>query len=64
MESVIHQALGHVFHFDAGALPLAEINDALVRNEAVLAFEEDREIAVEPFRHVVCIQDGHLGGLH
>ena len=61
VKAVIHQALGHVFHFDAGAFPLAQIQDAFVRDEAAFAFEENREICVQPLRDVVRVQDRNLG---
>jgi len=61
VKAVIHQTLGHVFHFDAGALAGAQVEDAFVRDEIVFAFEEDREMQVEPFRDVVGVQDSDLG---
>ena len=62
MESVIHQSLGHVFHFDAGAFPVAQIENAFVRDETAFAFEQNREITIESFRDVIGIQDRDFGG--
>ena len=53
MKAVIHQTFGHVFHFDAGALPLTKIDNAFMRNESTLAFEQDREMWIETSRDVV-----------
>ncbi len=61
MEAVVHQPLRHVVHLDARvAFHLAQIDDALVRDEAVLALVEDGEVRVEPARHVVGVEDGDL----
>ena len=37
VKAVIHQTLGDVFHFDARALARPQVENALVRHEAVLA---------------------------
>ena len=62
MEAVIHEALGHVFHFDAGALfPFAQVEDAFVSHAAVFAFVKNGEMRFEAPGHVVGIEDGNLG---
>ena len=53
VKSVIHQALCHVFDFDAGAFALAQIDDALVRDEAVLTLEEHWKVWIEPLGDVI-----------
>ena len=58
MKAVIHQTLGHVFDFDAGAFALAQVEDALVRDQAAFAFVEHREMRVEAFGDVVGVQNG------
>ena len=62
MKAVIHQSFGDVFDFDASALPLAQIDDAFVRDEPAFSFEENGEITIEPLRDVVRIQDRDLRG--
>src|SRR5579884_3136972 len=62
VKPIIHQTLCHVFYFDAGAFPLAQINDAFVRNEAVFALEQHGEIWPEPFGDVIGVEDGDLAG--
>ena len=58
MEAVIHQAFGDVFHGDA--LELAQVQDALVRDEIAVAAVEDGEIVLEPPGDVIRIEDGIL----
>src|SRR5437763_182514 len=59
VEAVVHQPLRHVLHLDAGvALHLAQIEDALVRDGAVLPDVEDREVRREALGDVVRVEDG------
>ena len=60
MKAVIHQPLGHVFDSTPALLQRAQIEDALVRDEAVPAFEEHREISVQPLGDVIGVEDGEL----
>ncbi len=39
MKAVIHQTFCHVSNFNAGAFPLAQIDNAFVRDQAMLPFE-------------------------
>jgi hypothetical protein len=55
VKAVIHQTLGYVFDFDPRAFPLAKIDNAFVRDEAVFAFEKNWKVRVEPFGDVVCV---------
>ena len=60
MEAIIHQALGHVFHLDAGAFAWTKIENAFVRDQAVPTLEEDRKMRVETFGYVVGVEDRDL----
>ena len=62
MKSVIHQTFCHVFDFDARGFPLAKIDDAFVGDEAAFAFEQNREMRVEPFGNVIRVQNCDLAG--
>ena len=57
VEAVIHQTLGHVFDFDASAFAGPQIEDAFVSDQAVLTFEQDRKMSVQPLRDVIGVQD-------
>ena len=58
VESEIHEALGDVLDFDAGALfPFAQIKDALMGDAAGFAFVEDREMCAESNGHVVSVEN-------
>ena len=59
--AVIHQALGGVVHFEAVFFPAAQVDDALVGDEAAVAAIEDGEEGVEARGHVVGGEDGQLG---
>ena len=62
METVIHEALGHVFHFDAGTLlPFTQVEDAFVGHTAVFAFVENGKMRLEALGHVVGIENGNFG---
>ena len=62
VKSVIHEALGHILDFDAGALlPLAEVEDAFVGHSSAFALVEDGEMRIEALCHVVGVEDGDLG---
>ena len=63
MEAEVHQALGDIGHFDAVFLPLATIQDHLVRAAAVAAAVQGGVAILQRFLDVVRIQDGHLGCL-
>src|ERR1035438_3954837 len=61
MKSVIDQPFRDVFDFHVrGCLELTTINDAFVRDEIAVALVKRRETSFEPFRNVVCVQDGNL----
>ena len=61
METIVDQAFGDVIYFDVGGLfELAEIEDALVGDEAVGAFVEDGVVIFEPFGDVVGTEDGNF----
>ena len=62
MESVIHQSLRHIFHFDAGAFPIAQIKNAFVGDETAFAFEQDWKITIESFCDVIRVQDRDFRG--
>ena len=63
VEAVVHQPLRDVLGVDAAALlQLAQIEDALVRDAAVRAVVEHREVRREPRRDVVRVEDRDLGG--
>ena len=65
MEAVIDDALGDVFDLDPRrCFERPAIDDALVRDEAVLSGIERRIVLGEATRHVVGVEDRHLGGLH
>ena len=40
-----------------------QVQDELVRAGAVFAAEQDGVVLLEALRHVVCVQDGKLGGV-
>ena len=62
MKSVIHEALGHILDFDAGALlPLSEVEDAFVGHSSAFTLVEDGEMRIEALCHVVGVEDGDLG---
>ena len=63
MVAVIHEALGGIFDFEAVFFPRAEIDDALVGDEAGVAAVEDREIGREAGGDVVGFEDRVLGRL-
>ena len=64
METKIHEALGDVLDFDAGALfPFAQIKDALVRDATGFAFVENREMPAESCGDVVCVEDRDRRGI-
>ena len=61
MEVVVGEALGHVRLGDAcRRLELAQVEDELVRAQALLAGEEHLVGAREARGHVVGVEDGHL----
>ena len=61
MKAVIHQPLGHVL--DGDALELAQVEDALVRDQIAVALVEHREILLEPLGDVVGVEDRELAWL-
>lgn len=64
VESKIHEALGNIFDFDAGALfPFAQIKDALVRDAAGFAFVKDREMPAESCGDVVRVENRDRRGI-
>ncbi len=64
VESVVHQALGDILHFDSRwRLELAQIEYALVCDGAVGPLVEHRVVLFEHLRHVVGVQDGDLRGV-
>src|SRR2546423_2288206 len=63
VKAIIHQAFCHVFDFDPGAFPLAKIDDAFVRNEAVFAFEKNWKVWIEPFGDVICVENCDIARL-
>jgi len=48
--------------FDAGASPLAQVNNAFVRDQTVLALEQDGKERVESFSDVISVENCHLAG--
>ena len=64
MEAIIHQALGHILHAEAGALfQPAEVDNALMGDEATGAGVKDGKMRGQTLGHVVRIEDGNDGGL-
>src|SRR5690606_8175927 len=61
--TVVHETLGGVVHLDAVLLPTAQIDDALVRDEAGVAAVEHREKRLQALGDVVGVEDGDLGRL-
>ena len=61
VEAVIHQTLCHIFDFNACASPLAQVDDALVRDETMLALEKNGKVRIEPFSDVISVENRHLG---
>jgi hypothetical protein len=61
--AVIHETLGGVFGFDAVFLPAAQIDDALVGDQAGCAAIKNREIVLQAGGDVVGVEDGDFGGL-
>ncbi len=60
MEAVIHEALGEVF--DGDGLEAAQVEDALVGDEAGRALVENRIVLGEAAGDVVGVEDGELRG--
>ena len=60
MKAVIHEPLGDVF--GGHAFEVAQIEDALVRDEAAVAAVERREIFLQPLGDVIRIENGDLRG--
>jgi HAMP domain-containing protein len=64
VEAEVHQALGHVFVRDAGlVLQRAQVDDALVRDQAVVARVQHRVVRRQAARDVVRVQDRRFGGV-
>ncbi|ENO95722.1 putative metal-dependent RNase [Thauera phenylacetica B4P] len=64
MEAEVHQALGHVVDADAGAvLERTQVEDALVRDQAVLAAVEHRVVRLEALGDVVGVEDRRHRGV-
>ncbi len=63
VEAEVHQALGHVFVADAGlVLQWTQVDDALVRDQAVVAGVQHRVVRGQAARDVVGVEDRHFGG--
>ena len=60
--AVIHEALRDVLDLEAVLFPRAELEDALVRDEAAGAAVEHGEKLLEALGDVVGVEDGDLGG--
>ncbi len=60
--TVIDQALGDVFDFDALLFPRTELQDAFMRDEVVGSFVEHGETVLQSLGDVVGIEDRKLGG--
>ncbi len=58
--AVVHEAFGDVF--DGDVFEVAEVEDALVGDEAVGALIEGGEVGGEAFGDVVGVEDGEAGG--
>lgn len=64
VEAVVHEAFGDIFDGDsAGFAERADIDDAFVSDQAVVAGVEDREKWREEFGDVVGVEDRDFGGL-
>ena len=59
--AVVHEAFGDVF--DGDVVEVAEVEDALVGDEAVGALVKGGEMRSEAFSDVVSVEDGVAGGL-
>ena len=58
VEPVVHQALGDVFDFNAGALlQRSTFDDTLVGHKSGLAFVENREVRIDFLGDVVGVED-------
>src|SRR5471030_1224271 len=63
VEAEVHQALGHVLVADAGGIgQRTQVEDALVRDQAVVARVQHRVVRRQTARHVIGVQDCRLGG--
>nr|GEU28245.1 hypothetical protein [Tanacetum cinerariifolium] len=63
METEVHQALGHILVGDAGGvLQRTQVDDALVRHQAVVARVQHRIVRRQAAGDIVGAQDGVLGG--
>ena len=61
VEAVVDQPLGHILDGDTGRLlDRPQVDDALVRDHAVLAGVDDRKMRREPTGDVVGVEDRHL----
>src|SRR6185437_5331689 len=61
VEAVVHEPLRDVLDLDPRRrLDRPRIDDALVRHRAVLPAIEHRVVRLEPFRHVIGVEDRHL----
>jgi hypothetical protein len=58
--AIVHEALRGVFDLEAVFLPRAEIDDALVGDEAALPLVEHGEERLEALGDVVGVEDGEL----
>ena len=64
VEAVVDQALGHVLGRHAGlGREFAQVQDALVRDQAARAGVEHREVLIQPGRNIVRREQRRLGGL-
>ena len=64
MEAVIHQALGDIFHLDAGELlERPAVEDHFMGVAPILAAIEHREVFLQAGFNVIGIQDGVAGGV-
>ena len=61
VEPVIHEALGDVFGGDA--FEVAQVEDALVRDQPAVPLVKRREILLQTLRDIIRVQDGNLGRL-
>src|SRR5258707_5654927 len=61
MKPVVHQAFGDVF--DRDRFEGAQIENALVRDQAAVPFVEDREMLLQAPSDVIGVENGYFGCL-
>src|SRR5262249_28374498 len=60
VKAIIHQALCHIFDFDACGSPLTQVHNAFVSDETMLTLEKNGKVRFESFSDVIGVENRHL----